>query len=860
MRNYSIKSLDPVRRNIYLLLATFWLVALGVAVAAYQYYRNQRNAIESEGRTQLASIAELKIRQVQAWRNERMADARILAASPISPAVRKFLVDGRGTPGVRRQVTDWLQAVRAASGYANVILVNPKRRIWSAAGTTADDSELYFRLATRVVEKGDILLTDFHLDNSFPGPHMGLHVPLWSGKGLPPAGALLLSIDPKSFLYPLIQSWPTSSRSAETLLARREGDQVVYLNELRHRTGTALQLRLPLSAEKLPAARGAAGFEGILTGVDYRGVPVLAVTRRVPDTPWVLVAKIDLDEVHAPIERQTFWLGLIACSVILTIGIGVALILRDLRARLDVQQYRAELEQRALQGHYDYLSRFANDIILLTDEAAAIVEANDRAANSYGYSREELIGMPIRRLRAPETQAAFDQDWRKTEDQDSVIFETRHIRKDGSTFPVEVSARKVSADGEGVFRQSIIRDITERKEAEKERAKLQEQLQQAQRLESIGQLAGGVAHDFNNLLTVINGYSSMVMEALAAHDPLQDAVREIFDAGQRAARLTRQLLAFSRKQVISPKLLNLNMVVTDVVKMLRRLVGENITIVTEFEASLEPVFLDPGQMEQVLMNLAANARDAMPQGGKLLIETRNVAINEEYATLHVDARPGDYVLLAVSDTGEGMSQETLKHAFEPFFTTKPRGQGTGLGLATIYGIVKQSNGWIRVYSELGKGTTFQIHLPRMVAGQYSGTDADMQFLPGARDVRGTETVLVVEDQAEVRKLAVQALERYGYRVIQAPSGDEALALSGSIADEIHLLITDVVMTGITGPELAGRVASTRPRMKTLYMSGYTESLVAQQGVLDGGIAYLQKPFTAGVLAKKVREVLDNPGI
>jgi PAS domain S-box-containing protein len=617
---------------------------------------------------------------------------------------------------------------------------------------------------------------------------------------------------------------------------------------------------LPLSAEKLPAARGAAGFEGILTGVDYRGVPVLAVTRRVPETPWVLVAKIDLDEVHAPIERQTFWLGLIACSVILTIGIGVALILRDLRARLDVQQYRAELEQRALQGHYDYLSRFANDIILLTDEAAAIVEANDRAANSYGYSREELIGMPIRRLRAPETQAAFDQDWRKTEDQDSVIFETRHIRKDGSTFPVEVSARKVSADGEGVFRQSIIRDITERKEAEKERAKLQEQLQQAQRLESIGQLAGGVAHDFNNLLTVINGYSSMVMETLAAHDPLQDAVREIFDAGQRAARLTRQLLAFSRKQVISPKLLNLNMVVTDVVKMLRRLVGENITIVTEFEASLEPVFLDPGQMEQVLMNLAANARDAMPQGGKLLIETRNVAINEEYATLHVDARPGDYVLLAVSDTGEGMSQETLKHAFEPFFTTKPRGQGTGLGLATIYGIVKQSNGWIRVYSELGKGTTFQIHLPRMVAGQYPGTDADMQFLPGARDVRGTETVLVVEDQAEVRKLAVQALERYGYRVIQAPSGDEALALSGSIADEIHLLITDVVMTGITGPELAGRVASTRPRMKTLYMSGYTESLVAQQGVLDGGIAYLQKPFTAGVLAKKVREVLDNPGI
>jgi PAS domain S-box-containing protein len=642
------------------------------------------------------------------------------------------------------------------------------------------------------------------------------------------------------------------------LLARRDGNEVVYLNELRHRTNTALKLRIPLSQENLPAARGTMGFEGILTGIDYRGVPVLAAVRKVPETPWIMVAKIDLKEIHAPIEEQVYWLGLIACSVVLTIGTGVTLILRDLRAQINLQRYRAELEQRALRGHYDYLSRFANDIILLAGADGRILEANDRAVSSYGYSREELMGMPLQRLEAPERLAAFEKEWRRTEQQESVIFETRHLRKDGSTFPVEVSARRVKVD-EAVFLQSIIRDITERKEAERERARLQEQLQQSQRLESIGRLAGGVAHDFNNLLTVINGYSSMAVDALPAHDPLRDSMREVFDAGQRATSLTRQLLAFSRKQLIAPKLLNLNTVVSDLVKMLRRLVGEDVAIITDLASSLEPVFVDPGQMEQVLMNLATNARDAMPRGGKLIIETQNVEVDEEYAAAHVDARPGRYVLLAVTDTGEGMSAETLKHAFEPFFTTKLRGQGTGLGLATVYGAVKQSNGWIWAYSEPGKGTTFKIYLPRAVAGESPGGGEHIQSYAGAHDVRGNETVLVVEDQAEVRKLMVEGLTQYGYRVIEAGRGDEALTLCGSFPDEIHLLITDVVMPGITGPEVASRAASARPRMRVLYISGYTENLIAHQGVLDAGVAYLQKPFTAGALAQKVREVLDNTG-
>jgi len=392
----------------------------------------------------------------------------------------------------------------------------------------------------------------------------------------------------------------------------------------------------------------------------------------------------------------------------------------------------------------------------------------------------------------------------------------------------------------------LARDVTARRQ-------LEDQLRQAQKMEAVGQLAGGIAHDFNNLLTAILGCTQLLLHATPPEDARREDVEEIKNAGLRAAELTRQLLAFSRRQVLAPKLLDMNSVVANMDKMLRRLIGEDVALVTELAADLGPVNADPGQLEQVLLNLAVNARDAMPQGGRLTIATANVVLTEEYAERHHRLPPGQYVLLAVSDTGVGMDEATQKHLFEPFFTTKEVGKGTGLGLATVYGIVKQSGGYIWVYSEPGHGTTVKVYLPR-VAGAAEPLPA-AEAAPELR--RGTETVLLVEDAAPVRTLARKSLENCGYRVLDAADGRAALDLSAHHAGGIDILVTDVVMPGMSGRELAERLAPLRPGMRVLYTSGYTDDAMVHQGVLRSGVAFLQKPFVPESLARKVREVLDG---
>jgi signal transduction histidine kinase len=400
--------------------------------------------------------------------------------------------------------------------------------------------------------------------------------------------------------------------------------------------------------------------------------------------------------------------------------------------------------------------------------------------------------------------------------------------------------------------QSARQSLVERERAEQLLRKAEDQLRQSQKMEAIGRLAGSVAHDFNNLLSVILSYSALLLRDLKAVDPIRNDIESIKKAGERAADLTRQLLAFSRQQVLAPRLVDLNAVVHETEKMLGRLLGEDIQLVTHYSPDLSQTRVDPGQIDQVVLNLVLNARDAMPEGGKLSIETRNVTLDASYTNEHFGVTPGPHVMLAISDTGEGMDKATQARIFEPFFTTKERGKGTGLGLSTVFGIVKQSGGNIWVYSEPGGGTTFKVYFP---VGD--GTDDVLEFVePESLD--GTETVLLVEDQDEVRLVAQEILRRCGYHVIMARNAGEALLTCERHPRTIHLLLTDVVMPQMSGRELAERLASVRPDMKVLYMSGYTENAIVHHGILDSGIAYLQKPLVPELLARRVREVLDTP--
>jgi PAS domain S-box-containing protein len=395
-------------------------------------------------------------------------------------------------------------------------------------------------------------------------------------------------------------------------------------------------------------------------------------------------------------------------------------------------------------------------------------------------------------------------------------------------------------------------DVTRRKRAEEAHAQLEDQLRQAQKMEAVGRLAGGVAHDFNNLLTVITGRCELLLRRLGEGDPLSRDANLVLEAARRAGALTRHLLAFSRKQVLAPKVLDLNVIVADTETILQRLIGEDVELVTILGAPVGRVKADQGQIEQVIMNLAVNARDAMPNGGRLSIETATVTLADDDSRVHPGMRPGAYVLLRVSDTGCGMDAETMSHLFEPFFTTKGPGKGTGLGLCTVYGIVKQSGGDIRVASELGKGTTFKIYLPRLD----DEVEAMPPAIPASGASTGSETVLLVEDEDAIRDLAQEILRMNGYVVLAAASCEDALHLAAHHPGPIHLLMTDVIMPQMDGRRLAQRIAPLRPDMKVLYVSGYTDDAIAQHGVLEPGTEFLQKPFTPDALAARVRRILD----
>src|SRR5271170_7566953 len=482
------------------------------------------------------------------------------------------------------------------------------------------------------------------------------------------------------------------------------------------------------------------------------------------------------------------------------------------------------------------------------DSAGKLLDANPALLAMLGYSSaNELTGTHLGALYADSQQWFQLADYlHSSAPFNGLIAEWK--RKDGISTIVRVSGRAVSDDDKVRTFELFAEDVTERRA-------LEQQLQQSQKMEAVGRLAGGIAHDFNNLLMVISGYSEFLLDRLGPEPALRGPAQEIANAAVRATSLTRQLLAFSRKQMLAPKILDLNGVVTENMKLLTRVIGEDIDLVMVPAADLGTVRADAGQIEQVIMNLAVNARDAMPSGGKLTIETSNVTLDDEYARVHAPLQAGEYVMLAISDTGMGMDVETQSHIFEPFFTTKGT-KGTGLGLSTVYGIIKQSGGYIWVFSEVRRGTTFKIYLPRVAEPAESPEQVAAPAESAAAEP-GTETILLVEDEANLRYLARQFLEKQGYRVIEAADGAVAMQIAVAHEGTIHLLLTDVIMPGMNGRELAQRISEIRPNVKILYMSGYTENVIGRNGTLDAGVRLLQKPFSLHNLKNKVREVLDT---
>ncbi len=516
------------------------------------------------------------------------------------------------------------------------------------------------------------------------------------------------------------------------------------------------------------------------------------------------------------------------------------------------QQLQITRIRRRLVEREEFFQLISENVI----DMIAVVDSNGRRAYnspSYqrilGYSPEELEATSsFEQVHPDDHQIVVDAagDVRRTGVGRRIEYRMRH--KDGSWVYLESTASPVmNAKGEVENLVIVNRDISERR-------RLEEQLRQSQKMDAIGRLSGGVAHDFNNLLGVIIGYAEILQERIPETDSMRAPVDQIIKAGSRASSLTKQLLAFSRQQVMEPKILVLNAVVADTEKMLRRLIGEDIELLTSLDPALGKIRADQGQIEQVIMNLAVNARDAMPEGGRLVIETANFEIDDKFARRYAyPVLPGSYILLTVSDNGIGMDTATQQRIFEPFFTTKEKGKGTGLGLSTVYGVVKQSGGYIDVVSTRGKGTTFNIYLP--CVGQ-NAVETNTLGPERPEELRGTETILVAEDEDTLRALTRHLLELYGYRVLEACDGNQALRLSEQTADEINVLLTDVVMPGISGRILADQLKQKRPDVKVVFMSGYTGQRVGEKDILEPGSLFLQKPFTREGLARKIREALQ----
>jgi PAS domain S-box-containing protein len=1010
------------------LLLVFILLSAGILSAGYLYSRHQQHQFHSRIEAELSVIADLKSDQLQQWRRERLGDASMFYKNhAFSEIVRRLLQNPNDTEA-RQHLRIWLEKIQYLPQYSRISLSDAggAEQLVVPAGAGKNSAAVQRDVAGAMASRR-ITFNDFHRAGANLPPHLEVVVPILAGPDWDSIlGVLTLGIDPGRDLYPLLQSWPMPSESAETLLVRRDGDAVLYLGNLRFRENAALNLHLPLTRQDLPEAMAVQGKAGVVEGIDYRGKPVIAALRAVPDTPWFIVARIDIDEINRPLRERLFGLTGLLCTFLLAAGAIVGFIWRNQRARFYRLRYEAAQEMEESAKRLQLIFESAKDGILVADvETKRFVSANAAICRMLGYGRNELLAMAVSDIHpASDIQDIIRKFEQLARGEVSVTVNIPMLRKDGSIFFADINAAFIHLGGKACL-LGTFRDITDRMQAEariehlnrvlrairninqlivraesaddlirnactllvdcrsytsamiiladaddrpvahaesggdldfqplveqieqgvlppccaaaktiegvysirredplcrpcifvsvcvspqrmsirlehqntiygylavsvdidiamdaeeerllielagdlayslhnlevktsmhraeEDKAKLEAQFIQAQKMEAVGRLAGGVAHDFNNLLTIIIGYAT-ILEGEGIPDSFKEPIGEMYSAAIRAKNLTRQLLAFSRKQMLEMHVVDVNVVIVNFERLLRRSIGEDIQVHLSLHAAPALVEADVSQLEQILMNLAVNARDAMPDGGMLTIETARIDLDRDYAAERPGVTPGPYVMIGMSDNGSGMDQETRARIFEPFFTTKVKGKGTGLGLSTVYGVVKQHGGNIWVYSEPGMGTNFKIYLPatdETVVPQEPKQHTEMVAARG-------ETVLVVEDEASLRKLACRILLRNNFTVLEAKDEEDAIAIAGRNIEPIQLLLTDVVMPVMKGTEVFRRVSEYHPGIRVLYMSGYSENVIAHHGVLKEGVHFLQKPFTAENLLEKVRNTL-----
>jgi PAS domain S-box-containing protein len=816
-------------------LGAFCVLAVMLGYASYRQYEHD---FKEQTWARLEAVAQLKARELAAWRSERLADGRYYVDNEAVGELARRALGPAADPTARHQLIDLLGRMQKNHRYNRIAIHGPdgRERLAVPLDADPDDGELTADIM-EAIATGDVAFMDIRAFESNV-PHMTVVAPLRSAPNAaqePPAGAVVLRVDVKLSLLPLLRAWPGPSESSEVQLVQHRGDSVDYIDTILDQGRDSPGATVSTTRTDLPGVRAALGDTGTTEAVNRVGTVVVASLVQVPDSPLALVASTAVTELYAPL-RERAWLT----AIIVVLVIAVTLVGGDLVWRRSHQRIAREEHERltTLQAMAQVVE--ASPVVLFRWRPTAgwPVEWVSANVSRWGYTPEALVAgaPPFSGLIHPDDVARVNEEVRRftADGSDAFVQEYRLRTGDGRVLWIDDRTRVVrNADGGVVRYEGTLSDITKRRE-------LQAQFAQAQKMETVGRLAGGVAHDFNNLLTVINGYAEFLLSELPDGDSNREMAQEIHDAGQRASGLTRQLLAFSRRQVVQPVSLDLSEVADQMHKMLQRLIGEDIRLTFDLEPEVWRVRADAGQIEQVIMNLAVNARDAMPEGGTLIVTTRNI----EGATPEV--------MLAVADTGCGMDDATQSRLFEPFFTTKKAGQGTGLGLATVYGIVNQWGGHIDVASTLGHGATFRLYFPRAVGDEGGSPTATRTGV-----TRGSGVILVVEDEDALRRIAQRILSSAGYTVLLAASGEEALDLMARDAPAIDLLLTDVVMPGINGHELADRLCASRPGLKVLFASGYLHDAFPDRGRLGPEIEFLAKPYSPTTLTGRVRDVLDR---